>query len=128
MRTPGLELLVFVGLLILAASVYAVGILSIPLNTPIKAARVRLLSLAGFLVIGALIFLGIMWPSIYSLIAALMIPSLLFLAAMIVRPKLLEGRSTLRLYLVISVAVSALCWVTEAIWLAHIGAVTLGRG
>ena len=101
MHRIDVQLFIFVGLLIVGAFVYVTGILSTPLDAPAKPVRVRLLSLVGFLVVGALIFLGAAWPSIYSIIAAPTIPALIVLAAVIVRPRLLERRRILRAYLVI---------------------------
>lgn len=119
MRNAIAMLFILVALLVFAATAYAIGILSTSLDAPIKAARVRLLSLIGFFVIAALVLLGAVWPSYYSIVAVVMVLPLLLLAAIIVRPAVLEGRSGLRLCLVIAVAISALCWVFEAIWLAR---------
>jgi len=80
----------------------------------------RLLCFGGVLVTLALIYLGGIWPSLFTLIAIPALPSpLLFLVA-IFRPSLIRNHEYLRWYLVGCCIASVLSWLLEVWWLHHI--------
>lgn len=113
------ELLTFLGLLVIVAVVYVGGMTTMMLDSFAHPVRLRLLSFLGFLVTGAILFLGGIWPSYYTIVAILILPAFLILGILIIWPKLILKLSGLRIYLATSVAVSALSWVSEVIWLAY---------
>jgi len=82
-------------------------------NRPI---RTRLLSLVGLLVTAALIYLGI-WPSIFTVAAFLVIPGAVVFGALIFCTSIVAKSPRWRIYLVLCVALSVICWAWELIGL-----------
>jgi hypothetical protein len=82
---------------------------------------IRLLCLGGALVTAALICLGGIWPSYYTIVALVALPSpILFLVA-VVRPSLVHNHRSLRSYLIGCCIASALSWLDEIWWLHRAG-------
>lgn len=101
---------------IAVAAVYLWGISSGGLGPASTVVRQRLLAIFGLMATAALIFLGGIWPSIFTLVAIPVIPSLFFFAGTIVRPALASSRPKLRVYLTLCVIASALAWVCQISW------------
>jgi len=81
---------------------------------------VRLLCFGGAVVTALLIYLGFCWPSYFTLVAILALPSpILFLVA-VARPKLIRNHRVLRFYLIGCCVASALSWLVEVWWLHHV--------
>jgi len=79
----------------------------------------RLLFLGGLVVTALLLYLGGIWPSIYTLIAIPALSSpILFLVA-VFHPTLIRNHRILRYYLVVCSIVAALTWVFEFWWLSR---------
>jgi hypothetical protein len=86
-----------------------------------KPIRTRLVALGGFIVTLLLLFLGAIWPSVFTIIALFALPAPLLLAAVIVQPKVIAARPKLRVYLALCIGISILSCIYEAIWLARSG-------
>lgn len=86
------------------------------LLNPAYPTRTRLLSLVGLVVVVALIYLGAIWPSLFTLVAILVLPAAFVFPAAIFRPALLSN-SKLRVYLIGSAGVSVLSLAYELAWL-----------
>ena len=69
-----------------------------------------------------MIFLGGIWPSIYTIIAITVLPAFFIFLIGIVRPSFFYKPYFLGLYLIYSIVVSVGGWISEVIWLIHIGA------
>jgi hypothetical protein len=82
-----------------------------------KPVRTRLLSLVGLLVTAATIYLGGVWPSLYTLIAVPILPAPFIFATAIVRPAVLLKSPKLRVYLLVCVCVSVVTLIGDQIWL-----------
>jgi hypothetical protein len=81
---------------------------------------IRLLCLGGALVTVALIYLGGIWPSYFTIVALVALPSpILFLVA-VVRTSMIRNHRALRYYLIGCCAASALSWLDEICWLYHV--------
>jgi hypothetical protein len=83
---------------------------------PIKSVQTRLLSLMGIIVCAFGIALGL-WPSIYTIVALLMLPSPFIFIWVVFQPSILARWPKLRFYLIASVALSVLAWTSEYAWL-----------
>lgn len=77
----------------------------------------RLLCLVGLAVTGAMICLGAVWPSYFTILAIPVLPAPFLFVAAVARPRLLTQSSRLRIYLRASVILSLLCIAEEWIWL-----------
>jgi len=82
-----------------------------------KPVQTRLLSLVGFLVTVYMIFLGSLYPGLFSIVAIPIIPAPFVLGAAIFRPALLEKSPKLRGYLIACTAVSFACGAFDLAWL-----------
>jgi hypothetical protein len=81
---------------------------------------IRLLCLGGALITAAVIYLGGIWPSYFTFVALVALPSpILFLIA-VVRPSLVRNHRALRYYLIGCCIASALSWLVEIWWLHHV--------
>jgi len=80
----------------------------------------RLLHFGEWVVIGAGIALGSVWPSIYTVVAIAVLPAFFVALGAVVQPMLVEGqgrRQWLRTYLHGSAAISAFMLVFQSVWL-----------
>jgi hypothetical protein len=80
--------------------------------------QVRLLSLGGLLITAAMILLGGIYPSYFTIIAIPVIPAPIAFGALIFRPELASKWHKTGIYLVVSILVSLACWLTELAWLS----------
>lgn len=81
-------------------------------------AGIRLWCLGGALLTGSLLYLGI-YPSLFTILAILVLPSpILFLVA-VVRPSLFQNHRALRFYLVGCSIAAVLSWLYELWWLSQ---------
>lgn len=100
-----------------ATITYIAGAITTKWNEAIAPRRVRLLCGAGLLVACGMVFLGGIWPSLFTIVAILVLPALFVFAVGFVRTRWFAGSPMLRVYSFASVIVSALCWVVEFVWL-----------
>lgn len=103
---------------IAVAAVYLRGVSSGGLGPSSTTARQRLLAILGFVATLGLIFLGGIWPSVYTLVAIPALPAPFIFAAAIVRPTLTARSPRLRIYLTLCAVASALAWAVQ-IWWEH---------
>lgn len=83
------------------------------------ALQLRLLSLAGALLIFTLLWAGFIYPSVITLPALLVTPALFLLLAAVVRPQFVEVRPWLRSSLLLSVGLTVVCWVFILVWFSR---------
>lgn len=69
-----------------------------------------------------LLLLGFVWPSIFTLIALLALPSPILFLFGVAKPQFVDSRPLLRKYLIGCAAVSVLSWAAEIVWLWSQGA------
>src|SRR3989442_11777844 len=96
-------------LVISAALIYLWGMTTAVIKTSKSSNRLRFLSLLGFLVTAALVFLGIISPY-YAIVAIPVIPAPLVFVVAIFRPALVSNSPKLFVYLKVCVVASALTW------------------
>ena len=77
----------------------------------------RLAFVGGLVVTLALVGLGAVWPSLFSLFALVALPSTVIFLVGAFRPALIARRPKLRLYLWLCVALSIISWIVEVAWL-----------
>ena len=82
----------------------------------------RLLNGLETVVIAAAVFLGVIWPSIYTLIGLVILPSGIMAAIGVLRPAFLAKRRRAQKYVHACAALSLLAIVSEAVWLSWVGA------
>ena len=80
----------------------------------------RLAALGGLLAALALVWLGAIWPSLFTVVAIVALASPFIFLAGIVRPALLREWRGIRGYAILCVVLSAACWIVEVAWLAHV--------
>jgi hypothetical protein len=78
--------------------------------------QIRLLSLGGLLITVAMILLGAIYPSYFTIIAILLIPAPFGFGALVFRPGLASKWPKMCIYLAGCVAVAAASLLTEFIW------------
>jgi len=88
-------------------------------NASTTSAGTRLLCACGVLVTAALIYLGAIWPSLYTLIALPTLPSPIIFLVAVFRPSLVQRHRFVRWYLIACCVVSALTWIYDFWWLRH---------
>jgi hypothetical protein len=103
------------GLMVVFALIYVAGMATTTMNSAGALVRTRLLSLAGLIATGGLIFLGLLSPY-YGIVALLAIPAPVIFATSILRPTVLSQRPRLRMYLMFCVLAAASVWVFQMIW------------
>jgi hypothetical protein len=79
--------------------------------------RVRLLYIVGALVTTALIFLGALLPTLFSIFALLAIPAPGIFVIAAIKPEVLAELRMVRVYLWICVALSIGSWVAQISWM-----------
>lgn len=77
----------------------------------------RLESVAGLILTLALVGLGAVWPSLFSLFALVALPATVIFLVGIFRPAIITHRPRVRLYLWLCVALSIVSWIVEIAWL-----------
>ncbi len=77
----------------------------------------RLVFVAGLVVTLALVGLGAVWPSLFSLFALVALPATIIFLVGIFRPAMITDRPKLRVYLWLCVALSIVSWIVEIAWL-----------
>lgn len=82
----------------------------------------RLLYLGGALLTATLLFLGFIWPSIFTFVALLAAPSPIFFLFGVVKPNFVSSQPLLRKYLIGCVYAAVLSWLFEIVWLWSQGA------
>jgi hypothetical protein len=95
-------------------------------TSPVSAARlhrdaalwVRLTFVAGLLVTLALVGLGAIWPTLFSLFALVALPSPIIFLVGVFKPRIITDRPKIRVYLWICIALSVVSWTWEIAWLA----------
>ena len=105
------------GLMVTAAAIYLGAVQTLAIDAPGRSARVRMLSSVGLFVTGCTVLLGSM-PSLYTIIAIPLIPAPFAFGVLIYKPGRISQWNRLRIYLTISVVISALAWATQFVWLA----------
>ncbi|HWW03253.1 MAG TPA: hypothetical protein VNZ64_26360 [Candidatus Acidoferrum sp.] len=79
----------------------------------------RLLCVGGAIVTMSLLYLGGIWPSLYTLIAIPALPSSILFLATAVRPALIRDHRFLRYYLIGSSFVAGATWLFDIWWLSR---------
>ena len=105
------------GVMVAAAAIYLGTKGTLAADAPTSLARVRVILSIGLFVTGCTVLLGIM-PSYYTIIAIPLIPAPFAFGFLIYEPRAIFRRKRLRIYLTISVVLSALAWTTQFVWLA----------
>lgn len=82
--------------------------------------RTRLLYTAGALITTALIILGALWPTLFSVFALMVIPAPGIFVIATVKPQVLTDMRIVRFYLWVCVILSIGSWVAEILWLTKI--------
>lgn len=94
----------------------------IPMMSTSSPLGTRLMCLGGAILTSALLYLGGIWPSPYTLVAIAALPSpVLFLVAAIC-PPFIQRHAFLRRYLIGCSTAAVVCLVYDIVWLMHIGA------
>jgi hypothetical protein len=71
-------------------------------------------------VTASLLYLGGIWPSLFTVLALAALPSPLMFLWAVFRPSFVQGRPVLRWYLMACCLAAASCWLYEAWWLRHL--------
>lgn len=79
--------------------------------------RIRLLYVVGAILTTALIVLGALWPTLFSIFALLAIPAPGIFIIAAVKPHILTDMRVVRFYLWACVILSIGSWVAEILWL-----------
>src|SRR5579859_2644638 len=103
-------------LVVAVSLVCLLGMLTEKVGSPRDSGRLRLLAFTGFLASAALIFLGAIWPSYYTIAAIAAIPSPFVFAALMFRPAFLSNWPKVRIYLLLCVAAAASLWAFQLVW------------
>lgn len=82
--------------------------------------RTRLLYIAGALITTALVILGALWPTLFSVFALLAIPAPGIFVIATVKPQVLTDMRIVRFYLWVCVILSIGSWGVEILWLTKI--------
>ncbi len=106
-------------IVVVAAAGYLWGMLATKLDCPSVRLRLRLLSVVGLAVTLALICLGGVWPSLFTIIAIPAIPAPILFSVGLLNPMFIGRKPNLRLYLNLCVLASGLAWAVEMSWLHH---------
>jgi len=77
----------------------------------------RLLCAFGALLTGALVVLGGIWPSVFTLVAILALPAPFMFLFAVFRPTFFRSHRLVRYYLLFCSVAAALCWIDEVVWL-----------
>ena len=94
--------------------VYSCGVLARKVRADGTSGWARFLNVMGFLSTTSLIFLGAIWPSLFTVLAILALPALVLFLVAAFRPR---PRSALvRGYLLGAVVASGLSWIIEFWW------------
>jgi len=80
--------------------------------------HVRLLSLGGLLITVAMVVLGAIWPSYFTIVAIPVTPAPLTFGAFLFRPELASKWPKVCVYLAVCVAISAASLLVEFVWLS----------
>lgn len=103
-------------LAIIVSLVSLFGLLRAEVSSARGRILVRVYTFMGLLSTGALLFLGALWPSFYSIVAIGAIPSPFFLLAVMIRPGFLLKAPKARLYLLLCLGASAFLWAFQLVW------------
>lgn len=103
-------------LMAMPAVIYLVGLNTLKLDSANSWIPVRLMAFVGLLATASLVLLGVR-PSLYTIIAIPALPAPLAFGVLILRPQRILKWPKIRVYLTVCVVASALCWVTQIIWL-----------
>ena len=82
-----------------------------------SAPRIRTLYLAGGLATTALLLLGVVWPTLFTIFALFTLPAPIIFFVAVFNPQILARRRKLAIYLWTCVGLSILSWVAEIAWL-----------
>ncbi len=82
--------------------------------------QTKLLYVVGAFLTTALIVLGALWPSLFSIFALLAIPAPGIFVLAIVKPQVLTELPIVRFYLWVCVILSIGSWVAQILWLTNI--------
>jgi hypothetical protein len=113
------NLVLFVGVVSVSGAFYLLGMRNIPSNVAVKSLRMRILFLAGLFVTASLLFLGGIWPSVFTLAAIVALPAPFLFVFLIIRPSFVLSWDKVRHYLAVCIILSVLSWLGELLWLAH---------
>ena len=103
-------------LMAMPAVIYLVSLKKMTLGSAPNWTRMRLMAFLGLLSTASLVLLGAR-PNLYTIVAIPAIPALLAFGVLTFHPQRVLGWQKIRVYLNICVAASALCWITQIIWL-----------
>lgn len=78
----------------------------------------RAVALLGLAFCVPLIWFGSIWPSVFSVIALLVLPAAVILIAVAIAPSIASRYPRVTLYALVAAAVSLVCDVFQAWWLA----------
>ncbi len=80
--------------------------------------RQRLWYAGGALITSALLFLGAIWPSLFTIFALFSLPAPLLFLSGTMKPAIIGNRPRLRIYLWGCVVLAVVSWSMEIAWLA----------
>src|ERR1700742_2070868 len=103
-------------LAIVVSAAYLCGVLGRKDRTDGISAWARLLNVLGFLSTSSLILLGAIWPSLFTLLAILVLPAPVFFLVATLRSRPRVAAPWMRAYLTGSVAASGISWIVEFWW------------
>jgi hypothetical protein len=83
-----------------------------------RSAQVRLISVGGLLLTAAMILLGGIYPSYFTIVAIPVLPAPFAFGALMFRPELASKWPKMGIYLAACVAISAISWLAEFVWLS----------
>ena len=103
-------------LMLMPAVIYLVGLKRLKLDSANSWIPMRLMAFMGLLATASLVLLGVR-PDLYTIVAIPALPAPLAFAVLIFSPRRILNWQKTRVYLTICVVASAVCWVTQIIWL-----------
>ena len=103
-------------LMVMPAVIYLVGLNRLKLDSANCWTPMRLMAFVGLLATASLVLLGVR-PSLYTIVAIPALPAPFAFGVLVFRPRRILNWQKIRVYLTICVVASALCWVTQIIWL-----------
>jgi hypothetical protein len=77
---------------------------------------IRLIYIAGMLICASLLYLGGIWPSLFTIFALIALPSPILFLIGAVHPGLIKRRRFLKFYLAACCIIAGLSWLIEIWW------------
>jgi hypothetical protein len=80
----------------------------------------RVFCFFGVILTAALLYLGGMWPSLFTIVAIFALPSPILFFIAFIRPSFIKNHLLLKCYLIGCSIAAVLCWLSEIALLRHL--------